>query len=88
MIVTVKATAELRTQVTELASIFEAKIVDVGYEALTIMVAGDPDKLDACSDLAKPVRDRRAPAHRPHRPAEARRPPGSGEGRPSDFDAS
>ena len=39
---------------TELASIFDGKIVDVGYDALTIMVAGESDKLDAFSDLAKP----------------------------------
>ena len=39
---------------TELASIFDGKIVDVGFEALTIMVAGEPDKLDAFSDLVKP----------------------------------
>ena len=54
MMVTVKATAEARSQVTELTAIFEAKIVDVGYDALTIMVAGEPDKLDAFSDLVKP----------------------------------
>jgi acetolactate synthase-1/3 small subunit len=54
MMVTVSATAELRGQVTELASIFDGKIVDVGFEALTIMVAGESDKLDAFSDLAKP----------------------------------
>ena len=47
MMVTVQATAEVRAQVTELASIFDGKIVDVGYEALTIMVAGASDKLDA-----------------------------------------
>jgi len=54
MLVTVKATAEARSHVTELTAIFEAKIVDVGYEAMTIMVAGEPDKLDAFSDLVKP----------------------------------
>jgi acetolactate synthase-1/3 small subunit len=54
MMVTVKASAELRSQLTELTAIFEAKIVDVGYEAMTIMVAGEPDKLDAFSDLVKP----------------------------------
>ena len=54
MMLTVSATAELRTQVTELASIFDGKIVDVGFEALTIMVAGESQKLDAFSDLAKP----------------------------------
>jgi acetolactate synthase-1/3 small subunit len=54
MLATVAADASNRGQVTELAAIFEAKIVDVGYEAMTIMVAGEPDKLDAFSDLVKP----------------------------------
>ena len=54
LMVTVNATAEVRAQVTELASIFDGKIVDVGFEALTIMVAGESEKLDAFSDLAKP----------------------------------
>ncbi len=54
MLVTVKASAELRSQITELASIFEAKILDVGYDALTLMVAGAPDKLDAFTDLLRP----------------------------------
>ena len=54
MLITVKGTAEARSQVTELAAIFEAKIVDVGYEAMTLLVAGTPDKLDAISDLLAP----------------------------------
>jgi acetolactate synthase-1/3 small subunit len=54
MLITVKGTAEARSQVTELAAIFEAKIVDVGYDAMTLMVAGTPDKLDALSDLLAP----------------------------------
>jgi acetolactate synthase-1/3 small subunit len=54
MLVTVKASAEARSQITELASIFEARIEDVGYEALTILVAGPPDKLDAVTDLLEP----------------------------------
>jgi acetolactate synthase-1/3 small subunit len=54
MLVTVRASSELRSHVTELTAIFEAKIVDVGYEAMTIMVAGEPDKLDAFSDLLRP----------------------------------
>jgi acetolactate synthase I/III small subunit len=54
MLVTVKGTAEARSQVTELAAIFEAKIVDVGYDAMTLMVSGTPDKLDAISDLLAP----------------------------------
>ena len=54
MLVTIKAGSEARSQATELASIFEAKILDVGFEALTLMVAGQPDKLDAMTDLLKP----------------------------------
>jgi acetolactate synthase-1/3 small subunit len=54
MMVTVRASAELRSQLTELTAIFEAKIVDVGYEAMTIMVVGEPERLDAFSDLVKP----------------------------------
>ena len=54
MLITVKGTAEARSQVTELAAIFEAKIVDVGYDAMTLLVAGTPDKLDAISDLLAP----------------------------------
>ena len=54
MLVTIKGGADTRSQVTELASIFEAKILDVGFEAVTLMVAGQPDKLDAMTDLLKP----------------------------------
>jgi acetolactate synthase-1/3 small subunit len=54
MLVTVKADGNFRSQVTELASIFEAKILDVGYEAMTLMVAGTPEKLDAMTDLLAP----------------------------------
>ena len=54
MLVTIKAGTDARSQVTELASIFEAKILDVGYDAMTLMVAGQPDKLDAMTDLLKP----------------------------------
>jgi acetolactate synthase I/III small subunit len=54
MLVTVRANAESRSHVTELTGIFDAKIVDVGFEAMTIMVAGGPDRLDAFSDLVRP----------------------------------
>jgi acetolactate synthase I/III small subunit len=54
LLVTVQAASEARGHVTELASIFDGKIVDVGHDSLTIMVAGQPDKLDAFSDLVKP----------------------------------
>jgi acetolactate synthase-1/3 small subunit len=54
MLVTVKADGEFRSQVTELASIFEAKILDVGYDKMTLMVAGAPEKLDSMTDLLAP----------------------------------
>jgi acetolactate synthase-1/3 small subunit len=54
MLVTVKATSEARSQITELAAIFEARIEDVGYDSITIQVAGRPDKLDAMTDLLTP----------------------------------
>ena len=54
MLVTVKADSAFRSQVTELASIFEAKILDVGFEAMTLMVAGAPEKLDAMTELLAP----------------------------------
>ncbi len=54
MLFTVKAVADTRSQVTELSSIFDAKIIDVGYEAMTIMLVGEPDKLDAFTDLIRP----------------------------------
>jgi len=54
MLVTVKATPESRSQITELTSIFEAKIEEVGFDAMTIMAAGRPDQLDAITDLLEP----------------------------------
>ena len=70
MMVTVKATAEARSHVTELTAIFEAKIVDVGYEAMTIMVAGRARQARRVLGSGEAVRHRRDPAHRPDRPAE------------------
>jgi acetolactate synthase I/III small subunit len=54
MLMTVKATPEARSQITELASIFQARIDDVGHDAITIQVAGAPEKLDAMTDLLAP----------------------------------
>jgi len=54
MLATVRADVASRGQVTELAAIFEAKILDVGTEALTVMCAGTPDQLDAMEELLRP----------------------------------
>jgi acetolactate synthase-1/3 small subunit len=54
MLVTVNAVAETRSHVSELASIFEAKIVDVGHGAMTLRVSGAPADLDAITELLEP----------------------------------
>lgn len=54
LMATVKATPETRPQVTELAAIFDAKIIDVGHDAITLSAAGTPDQLDALMDLLHP----------------------------------
>ena len=46
LLVTVRAPADTRGQILELATIFEAKILAVGSEALTVSLEGQPDQLD------------------------------------------
>ena len=41
------------SQVIELVQVFEGKIVDVGLDALTIMLAGPPSKIDDFEDLIR-----------------------------------
>jgi acetolactate synthase I/III small subunit len=43
-----------RGQVIELVQVFEGKIVDVGPDQLTVMVAGTPAKVDDFEDLMRP----------------------------------
>ena len=54
MLMTVKAEAATRGQVIELVQVFEGKIVDVGHDELTVMLAGSPAKLDDCEELMRP----------------------------------
>ena len=54
LMMTVTVSAPDRSNVIELVDIFEGKIVDVGVNGLTIMVAGDPDRLDDFEDLMRP----------------------------------
>jgi len=54
ILLTVSAAAEHRGQVIELVGVFEGKIVDVGFEHLTMMLAGEPAKLDDFEDLMRP----------------------------------
>jgi acetolactate synthase-1/3 small subunit len=54
LMMTVSVGPNDRSNVIELVDIFEGKIVDVGASALTVMVAGDPDRLDDFEDLMRP----------------------------------
>ena len=51
LLATVRANAEQRGNIVELATIFEAKILAVGVDALTISLEGHPDKLDDFEEL-------------------------------------
>lgn len=46
LLATVRVAAEDRSQVLELATIFDAKVLAVGFEALTMSLEGPPNKLD------------------------------------------
>jgi acetolactate synthase-1/3 small subunit len=46
LLATVRAAPDQRSQILELATIFEAKILAVGVDALTLSLEGHPDKLD------------------------------------------
>src|SRR2546430_12397200 len=46
MLATVRAEPGTRGQVIELVQVFEGRIIDVGHDEITVMLAGRPDKLD------------------------------------------
>ena len=54
MLLKVAAPAETRSAIFELVQVFRAKVVDVGDEALTLEVVGDPGKLVALEQLLNP----------------------------------
>ena len=54
MLLTVRAEAGTRGQVIELVQVFEGRIVDVGHDQLTVMLAGHPDTVDDFEDLMRP----------------------------------
>ena len=54
LLVSVRATPEMRSQVIEVVSIFEGTIVDVGLDSITASLAGRPSKLDDFADLLRP----------------------------------
>ena len=53
MLATVRIDGEQRGQVVELANIFEAKVLAVGNDAMTLSMDGTPEKLDDFEELLK-----------------------------------
>lgn len=53
MLIKVRAVAEVRGKIMELAAIFRAGVIDVGTDAMTVEVTGSPDKLQAFEDLVE-----------------------------------
>ncbi|MEZ5215997.1 MAG: acetolactate synthase small subunit [Ilumatobacteraceae bacterium] len=53
LLATLKAPAELRAQIVELARIFEGKVLAVGADALTVSLEGHPSKLDDFEELLR-----------------------------------
>ncbi|HUO49949.1 MAG TPA: acetolactate synthase small subunit [Acidimicrobiales bacterium] len=55
LLATVEAGPEARGQVMQLVSVFEGKIVDIGLDRMTVMLAGPPAKIDDFEDLIRPL---------------------------------
>jgi acetolactate synthase I/III small subunit len=53
IMVSVRATGTARSEVIELTDVFEGRIVDVGHDTLTVMLAGIPTKLDDFEELVR-----------------------------------
>ena len=54
MLVTVKAPATVRSQIIELVGVFDARIIDVGHDELTISLDEHPERLDDLEALLRP----------------------------------
>jgi acetolactate synthase-1/3 small subunit len=54
LLVTVEVGAAGRAQVFELVGVFGGRIIDVGHEAVTVMLAGAPGALDDFEELTRP----------------------------------
>ena len=52
VLVKLRSDADTRSQITDIAEIFKAKIIDVTRQTLTLQLTGDLDKLDAFMEMA------------------------------------
>ena len=54
MLVTVKSTAETRSQVKQLADLYDAEVLDVGVDSMTISLDAEPGRIDDFEELCRP----------------------------------
>jgi acetolactate synthase I/III small subunit len=54
LLITVQAEASKRAEIAELVNIFDAKIVNVGFDQMTVTLADPPEKLDDFEELLRP----------------------------------
>lgn len=54
LLITVHAEPSKRAEIAELVNIFDAKIVNVGFDRLTVTLADPPEKLDDFEELLRP----------------------------------
>jgi acetolactate synthase I/III small subunit len=54
LLVTLRAGGRSRSEVIELVGVFEGRIVDVGSDEMTVMLAGAPAQLDDFEELMRP----------------------------------
>jgi acetolactate synthase I/III small subunit len=54
LLATIEVGADERGQVMQLVGVFEGKIVDIGRDRMTVMLAGTPAKVDDFEDLIRP----------------------------------
>ncbi|MHB8263817.1 MAG: acetolactate synthase small subunit [Acidimicrobiales bacterium] len=54
LLATVKSDADTRGQIIQLVGVFEGHVVDVGAASLTVMLAGEPARLDNFEELIRP----------------------------------
>jgi acetolactate synthase I/III small subunit len=54
LLITLSTPPDKRAEIAELVNIFDGKIVNVGFDQMTIMLADPPEKLDDFEDLLRP----------------------------------
>lgn len=54
LLATVKAAPEVRSQILELAQVFEGRILGVGHDEMTVSLDGHPSKIDDFEELLRP----------------------------------